>query len=137
MKSKEYGIPFHCACSIPKRLTISDTDLCIVLGNALENAIEACRNLDDADECFISNEVKVLNKHLLIKIENSFNGNLNIQDGNYLSTKSEKSGGIGLQNIKRVVEAYGSFIKIEHNGKVFTLMAAFPLSEKREEVQAG
>lgn len=128
LKAKGTGIPFHCACSIPKQLSISDSDLCIVLSNALENAIEACRNLDNTSERFISNEVKALNKHLLIKIENSYNGNLNVQDGNYLSTKSEKSGGIGLQNIKKVVEAYGGFIKIEHNGKVFTLMAAFPLS---------
>lgn len=134
LKAKENGIPFHCTSSIPKQLSINDSDLCIVLGNALENAIEACRNLYKINERFISNEVKALNKHLLIKIENSYDGNLNIQDGNYLSTKSEKTGGIGLQNIKKVVETYGGFIKIEHNGKVFTLMAAFPLSEKIEKV---
>ena len=133
LKAKENGIPFHCASSIPKQLSISDSDICIVLGNALENAIEACRNLDNTEERFISNEVKALSKSLLIKIENSYNGNLNIQDGNYLSTKREKSGGIGLQNIKKVVESYGGYIKIEHDGKVFTLMAAFPLSAKQED----
>lgn|GEM_PF-2958090 len=39
-----------------------------------------------------------------------------------------------MQNIKKVVESYGGFIKVDHNGKVFTLMAAFPLTTKKEEI---
>lgn len=128
LKARESGIPFHCACSIPKRLSISDSDLCIVLGNALENAIEACSNLDNPGARFISTEVRVFNKHMLIKIENAYNGCLNLQDGYYFSTKNQKSRGIGIQNMKKVMESYGGFIKIEHNDMVFTLMAAFPLS---------
>jgi len=128
LKAKEGNIPFCCFCSIPKQLSLSDTDLCIVLGNALENAIEACSIMDNDSARFISNEVMVLNNQLLIKIKNSYNGCLNIQDGTYFSTKDEKSRGIGMQNIKKVVESYGGFVKIEHTENVFTLMAAFPLA---------
>jgi len=60
LKAKENNIPFNCACSIPKDLSISDSDLCVVLGNALENAIEACINLENSESRFISNEVVVL-----------------------------------------------------------------------------
>jgi sensor histidine kinase regulating citrate/malate metabolism len=49
-----------------------------------------------------------------------------VQQGNYLSTKEGDSHGLGLQNIKRVVNAYGGFVKIEHSENVFTLMVAFP-----------
>lgn len=126
MKAKKCGIPFHCACSIPKQLSVSDIDLCVVLGNSLENAIEACSNLEP-DKRFISNEAGVINNHLLIKIKNSYNGCLNFRNGRYFSTKKEKSGGIGMQNMKKVVESYGGYIKIEHDGKEFTLMAAFPI----------
>ena len=126
LKAKESGIPFHCACSIQRRLSVSDSDLCVVLGNALENAIEACVNQDNPSTRFISAEARTINGQLLLKIGNSYNGCLNIQDGGYLSTKSGNFHGIGIQNIKKVVEACGGFVKTEHNGTVFTLMAAFP-----------
>lgn len=126
LKAKEGGIAFHCACSIQRELSVSDSDLCVVLGNALENAIEACRNLDNLNTSFISVETRTINGQLLLKIQNSYNGRLNIQNGLYLSTKSGQFHGIGMQNIIKVVEAYGGFVKTEHDGKVFTLMAAFP-----------
>ncbi|WP_242833074.1 sensor histidine kinase [Desulfosporosinus acidiphilus] len=126
LKAREVGIPFHCACSIPSRLAMSDSDLCVVLGNALENAIEACGNLDNPGARFLAAEARTVNSQLLLKIENAYNGSLNIQDRGYRSTKSGEFHGMGLQNIKKVVEACGGFVKTQHSGKVFTLMAAFP-----------
>lgn len=128
LKAKERSIPFHCACSIPKKLSMSDSDLCIVLGNALENAIEACSDLSNSYERFISAEVRIINSHLLIRIDNSYSGQLNFQDGEYVSTKNEKTRGIGVRNIRKVVEAYGGYLKIEHTPRVFTLMVALPYS---------
>lgn len=126
LKAKNGGILFHCTCSFQRQLSMNDSDLCVVLGNALENAIEACENLENPNPRFISAEARTINDQLLLKIQNSYNGCLNIQDEDYISTKSGKFHGIGLQNIKKVVGAYGGFVKTEHNGKVFTLMAAFP-----------
>lgn len=128
LKAKQSNIPFHCACSIQRQISINDSDLCVVLGNALENAIEACGKLDDPDARFISVEARTINGQLLIKIENSYNGRLKVKDDGYLSTKSGEFHGIGMKNIKKVVEAYGGFVKSEPNGTVFTLMAAFPNS---------
>jgi hypothetical protein len=135
LKAKEGGIPYHFACSIQKQLFISDSDLCVVLGNALENAVEACKNMNNPNVQFISAEARTINGQMLLKIENSYNGFLNLQDGKYLSIKDGKSHGIGLQNIKKVVESYGGFVKIEHNEKIFTLMAAFPNPYVTEGVQ--
>lgn len=80
-KAMEAGIPFQCACRIPKQLSMIDTDLCIILGNALENAIEACSNTDRPDIQFISIEARVLDNHLLIKIQNSYSGRVSFHDG--------------------------------------------------------
>lgn len=131
LKAREAGIPFRCACSIPKQLSMSDADLCIVLGNALENAMEACTALDKPHARFISSEARSMDNQLLIRIENAYNGTLNIQNGHYHSTKDAKTRGMGMQNIRKVVEAYGGYVKAEHDGKVFTLMAAFPCSVKK------
>lgn len=128
LRLKERGISFHCTCRIPKELSVSDSDLCVVLGNALENAMEACGKLENLENRFILAEARTVNGQLLIKIANAYNGALNQRDSRYLTTKNGGYHGIGLQNIRRVVDAYGGFLRIEHSGTVFTLMAAFPES---------
>ena len=133
LRLKECGIPFRCACQIPKQLTVSDSDLCVVLSNALENAMEACGKLENQEARYVIAEAGNKNGQLLIKIVNTFNGLVNRRDGSFLSTKDGDSHGLGLQNIKKVVNAYGGFAKTEHSGTVFTLMAAFPNSSALEE----
>lgn len=126
LRLKEHGIPLHCACQIPKQLSVSDSDLCVVLGNALENAMEACGKLENPEARFVSAEARTVNGQLLIKIANAYSGSLNQRDGSYLTTKNGPYHGMGLQSIKKVVEAHKGFVKTEHSGAVFTLMAAFP-----------
>lgn len=126
LRLKERGIPLHCTCHIPKQLSVSDSDLCVVLGNALENAMEACGKLENSGARFVSAEARTVNGQLLIKITNAYDGCLNQMDDRYLTTKSTPYHGIGLQNIKKVVDAYKGFVKTEHSGTVFTLMVAFP-----------
>lgn len=128
LKSKKANIPFHCICSIQRQLNVSDSDLCIVLGNALENAIEACEKLSNSNARCISVEVRNTNGQLLIKVENSYNGCLKMKGNSFLSTKSGEFHGIGIQNIKKVVESYNGFVKMGNDEKIFTLMAAFPNS---------
>jgi len=128
LKAKEHDTMFRCACAIPKQLSVSDSDLCVVLGNALENALEACGKLTEPASRLISAEARITGGRLLFKIENSYNGLLNQKDGYYLSTKNDQGHGIGLRNIQKVVDACGGFLKMEHSGTTFTLMAAFPLS---------
>lgn len=137
LKAKDAGIPFCCTCSIPRQLSVSDGDLCVVLGNALENAIEACIDLDNAGSRFISVEARTMNKQLLLRIENSYNGCLNNQDGSFFSTKVGENRGMGMRNIQKVMEDYGGFFKTEYDGKVFTLLAAFHNPCVTEEEQTG
>lgn len=126
LQLKEHNILFHCTCIIPKQLSVSDSDLCIVLGNALENAFEACQKLEAPDTPSVSVEARLLNGQLLIKVSNTYNGTVNVANSRYLTTKETPNHGIGLQNIHKVVNACGGYIKTEHTKTVFTLMAAFP-----------
>ena len=124
--AKENGILFDCRCKIDHQNTISDSDLCIVLGNALENAIDACLRMKSDDNQFVSISMGTMNKQQLLKVKNSYSGGLETRDGRYISSKEEKSHGYGLRNIEKVVSSYGGFIKIEHSENEFTLMAAIP-----------
>ncbi len=128
LKAKACGIPFHCVCAIPKRISVKDSDLCVVLGNALENALEACEKLDKSAVLLIAVEARAANGQLLIKIENSYNDLLIQKDGCYLSSKNSSAHGLGLRSIQMVVDTCGGFLKTEHSGTTFTLMTAFPNS---------
>ncbi len=127
LRFKKQSISFRCFCQIPTQLPISDSDLCIVLGNGLENAMEACEKQGIHQNRYVSVEARSVNNQFLIKIENTYNGIVNqIDDDRFLSTKGGASHGLGLQNIKKVVNAAEGIIKIEHNAQTFTLMVALP-----------
>ncbi len=126
LQLKKSGIAFHCSCSIPKNLSVDDSDLCIVLGNALENAMEACNRLTDPAVRSVSAEARPVNGQLLIKIVNTYDGTLQNKDGNYLTTKNSPYHGMGLKNIQKAADRCGGFVKIEHSKTAFTLMVAFP-----------
>lgn len=95
---------------IPEDISINPLDLCVVLGNSLENAIEACEKLEYNNKKFIKITSQIVNSHLVIKIINSFNGELIKNDKTIQSTKKEPFHGIGIANIKETVEKYkGNF----------------------------
>jgi len=126
LRAKEHGIHFESRCFISGQTTMSDSDLCIVLGNALDNAIYACRQMDPSKVRFVSIVAETMKGRRLIKVKNSFQGQLEINDRRYISAKAGNSHGHGIRNIEKVVEAYGGLVKIEHNDKVFTIMVAIP-----------
>lgn len=126
LRAKKYGISFESRCNIGRQIAISDSDLCIVLGNALENAINACRQMDNPEIKFVSVQAGFKNGQRLLRVRNSYSGRLETRNGHYVSSKQGKSHGMGIQNIERVVTSYGGVFKTEYNDKEFTLMAAVP-----------
>jgi hypothetical protein len=126
LQAKQNGIRFESCCTINDHITISDSDLCIVLGNALENAIHACKQMKQNVTKFVHIESRLVNNQRLIKVMNSYNGCLNIKDGRYISLKGGSLHGLGIKNIEKVVQMYGGYLKIEHSENVFTLMVAIP-----------
>ncbi len=126
LRAKEYGITFESKCNIPRQSVMSDSDLCIVLGNALENAVYACKQMERHNRIYISIEAGILKKQNLVKIRNTYNGSCEVRDNHLISTKNGKSHGFGLRNIERVIASYGGIVKIEYDEKEFTLMASVP-----------
>jgi hypothetical protein len=124
LKAKEEGIIFESKCCVDGPISLGDIDLCIVLGNALDNAVYACKQIDRSKNPFILVESKVLQGQCLMKISNSYEGKVRVKNGRYLSSKSGH--GLGISNIEKVIESYKGYTKIEHDGSIFTLMAAIP-----------
>ena len=103
--------------NLPKEIGIQLFDLNIIFGNLLENAIYAAGNSKDK---WLSVLVKYEKGMLFIHIQNSYVNTTIKQDGEYLTTK-KKTGkhGIGLQNVKRVVNNYQGTMEISDEDNIF------------------
>lgn len=127
--AKEKGIEFFLKIFIPVELPIDQCDIAVVLGNALDNAIEAterCQHSIRKIEIIMG----VKKESLVIVIKNPFEGSLKRnKNGNLLSTKDDfNKHGYGINSIKNVVARYGGNVFIdEENGKfVITISMNIP-----------
>lgn len=109
----------------PGDLKIHSYDIGVILGNALDNAIEACkkqREKEPEEMVFIRLESLLRGNFLIIRVENSFDGNLIVgQEFPATSKRDKKSHGIGLSNIKSTAEKYQGTMDYRVVGKVFLL----------------
>lgn len=111
----------------PDNLLVQGYDIGIILGNALDNAIEACRHLKEKKpeaEAFIRMWSFQKGKMIFIEIENSFDGNIirKRQSEFPVTGKADKEAhGIGLANIKNAAEKYHGAVDWSVNSKIFTL----------------
>ena len=101
---------------------ISDIDLSVILGNALDNAIEATAQTEDINRRVISLSLKTEKGLLSIKLKNPITGPLITRNGQYLSTKSDhKNHGLGLSSIRLLVEKYQGLMQIDTTENTFSL----------------
>ncbi|NHL38541.1 GHKL domain-containing protein, partial [Clostridium botulinum] len=112
------GVDIH----IPENLIIKSVDISILLGNAIDNAIEACKGLE---EKFINMEIYSKHKYLIIKISNSKRNKIIKENKQYKTTKHDKENhGFGLKNIKYIVDSYEGLLKIDESENKFTINIA-------------
>lgn len=100
---------------------ISAPDICIILSNALDNAIEACSKISHTNKsisvkCIFSKGVQIIN------ISNPTVDTDNITENSFHTTKDDKDNhGYGLYNIKKTVDMYNGMFSINCTGGIFTL----------------
>ena len=119
-------IDFNVSIKIPADFSLSNYEMCIVLGNLLENAVEACLKLEPENERQIKLVIKPQGEQLVIMVRNTYDGNV-VKDGEkFVSTKKSKSGnGIGLQSVMAVIGSYGEMFHIEHDSKWFNVFVVW------------
>lgn len=96
-------------------------DLYTLLGNAIDNAIEAVMNLPE-EKRLISLNIKDMGQMLYIEVENYFDGSLSVEDGVIITTKSDKENhGYGVRSIRMIAERYNGNVEIKTEGDLFSL----------------
>jgi len=123
-EAKKLNISLNVKANIPNDLPISDVELCSVLGNMLDNAIEACSKLP-VEERFIRIYIGQIKGQFYLSVQNSA-GKLRKEKGYYLSTK-EGEHGFGLFRIDRVAKKYGGYVNRQNEEGVFAAEIMIPI----------
>ena len=118
---------------IPKDLELSTFDLSTLLGNLLDNAIEATCKLPE--QRMIQLTIQYQKGILLIQLKNSFNGIIRKSDNKILTTKKDaKQHGIGLRRISEVVEKYKGYLVMENDDHIFLTKIMLYLPNENQEM---
>lgn len=116
---RENGIPLSFSLDLPYDLPVPDTDLCSVLSNLLENALEASlRTAPEKRSVRVSACLRSGNM-LLLSVENSYDGEVREKNGVFLSSKRPGEG-IGLQAVRHTAEKNGGYSRFHYGDGVFT-----------------
>ena len=120
----------------PEKLFIQSYDIGIVIGNALDNAIEACLKVKEPDaEAFIRISSFQKRELFFLKVENSFDGKVVRKPQNEFSVTDKadrENHRIGLANIKSTTEKYQGTMDFRVKDRVF-ILSVMMKNERREE----
>lgn len=120
------GIDVEYKATCPPTLTVSDIDLCALLGNLIDNAVEACEKMKEDEKQYIRLYIGILKKQLYISITNSTNEVVRKMDNQYITNKRGNHGQ-GLKRINLIVEKYGGYINRQNEPGVFITEIMLPI----------
>ena len=116
--SRQRGVAFSCELDLPAELPVKEMDVCVVLQNLLENALEASGQMEGGGYIHLKSSLH-RDRLVLLTVENTYAGALVEQDGTLQSTKSD-GGGIGLESVARIAEKNGGYCRFLYGSGVFT-----------------
>lgn len=118
------SISFETQIEFPKGTNIGGADLCAVLGNLLDNAFDAARKDSTSENRRIQLTIRRINCMLIIKVANTFSGELRASDGKLRTTKTEKGlHGWGIESARTAAEKYSGTVQTTAENGVFTAVA--------------
>ncbi|KXL52165.1 hypothetical protein CLNEO_25140 [Anaerotignum neopropionicum] len=127
-KAKKENITLSVKAVLPKNLNFSDTELCSVLSNGLENALCAVSEITDTSLRKIFLNCSMERNLLLIEIENAYIGELRMQNG--IPFSKEEGHGYGCRSVLSIAQKRKGFCTFKADDGIFTLRVV--LSTKKE-----
>lgn len=121
------GIPVNAKATIPEGLPLSDVDLCVIIGNLLDNAVEENKKLPP-EARFIRVYVGRKNTQCYLAVTNAAGKKRARQGSLFLSSKGGDHG-FGLSRVESVVARYGGVFSADSEDGGFTAEILLPLTE--------
>lgn len=121
-------IPVDATAVVPGDIAISGIDLSVIIGNLLDNAMEACMQVPPQKR-FIRIYIDIIKKQLYISVTNSMEGRAKRNGVHFLSDK-EGNHGFGLLRIDSITARYGGFVNRQSENGVFATEVMLPLVDR-------
>lgn len=107
-------ITYTVEISLPKELSTQNYEMCIIVGNLLENAVDACMKIDSGRKIHLT--IKPQGAQIAIMVKNSFDGLIHRDEsGQLMSLKQD--GGIGLQSVQAIIQQKGELVTEWNEGE--------------------
>ncbi len=117
-RANEKGIRVEPSIVIPENISISEDDIVVLLGNLLDNAIEAAESVKD--DKYINISCGYDRGNMFIHIENSHCSTIILVNGKIVTSKKDTTmHGIGLQSIDAIVQKYNGLLEIDYTDEKF------------------
>lgn len=125
------GIAFVCQVQVPRELSVDEADLCTLLVNLLDNALEAAAQVQPPKRREVLCRIKLSQGFLAIHCENTYCGTVRLdQAGQLVTTKANAEGhSFGLVQMQAVAEKYNSVLDISYDQDRFTVQTALALPD--------
>lgn len=124
--ARQKDIALDCAAELPEQLSVSDVDLCVILGNLLDNAVEACEKIPPEGR-FLRVYCAVVKHQLYLSVQNSAKEELDFDERNYIS-KKRGNHGLGMKRVKVLVDQYQGFLNLQNQPGIFAAEVLLPLT---------
>lgn len=137
--AEEKGILWECDVQIPRQSGIHEFDLCVLFGNILDNAVEACERLQRREkekglQPFIRIHAGTVKKCFLLEVTNSMA--VAEQPGNgHTEKENPQEHGIGLLNVRDVVHKYDGTMDMEMQNGIFMISLLIPLGDAVHDIK--
>ena len=123
--TEQKSIQLNVKAHIPKGIEMTDVEMCSVLGNLLDNAIEACEKLP-CDKRFLRVYIDKFKGQFYLSVQNS-SPSIQRDKGIFRTTKAGTHG-FGLFRIDRIAKKYGGYVNRQYEEGVFATELLLPLS---------
>ena len=128
--AQKRGISTNAKASVPQNLTITDVNLCVIIGNLLDNAMEACTVSENAVvpagfSPFIRVYIGMKNTQLYLSVTNSSLKAAKKSGENFITGKGAGHG-FGLARVEKICERYGGYFKRNAEQGAFTAEILLP-----------
>lgn len=123
------GVKFEASAQLPPELPVKDPDLCALLMNMLDNALEGAERTPAGRGKTLCVHLRAAGGFLAVRCVNSFDGRVELDEhGRPRSTKPEpESHGFGLEQMRAVAEKYGSILDLSWTETEFTVQTALKI----------
>ncbi|MCM1304383.1 MAG: GHKL domain-containing protein [Lachnospiraceae bacterium] len=123
--AEQKQIRVNCRAALPEKLSVEDVDLCVLLGNLLDNALEACEQIPQ-EQRFLRVYMVVNRFQLYISIQNSAKEELNFNERNYISQKRGNHG-LGMKRVKALTDKYEGYLTLANEPGIFAAELTLPV----------